>query len=276
MRDLADLARNLIKDLFDSYRPELHYMRGPGPKWRAKHERPLRFGPDVVIVVPVRAGHAPVWLLTSICRAAVVILGIALFVGALLFISPTTSKADTSNCAQISDLPAARLRWAAARQIRVDSAQDEKKCRAYRNDFYDAVTARQAASICEDGIRRQRDLDLLDSEIDAFNNLIAAQCGGGWLHRGRGIMQDGPGVSKFFANHTDGHGSNERLVERIAAGDRRAMQVLYARHHLRVYRFVLRLVNDAAAAEDVTSDVFLEVWKHAGRFEGRSQASTWL
>ncbi len=23
--------------LFDSYRPELHYMRGPGPKWRAKH-----------------------------------------------------------------------------------------------------------------------------------------------------------------------------------------------------------------------------------------------
>ena len=178
MRDLADLARNLIKDPFDSYRPELHYMRGPGPKWRAKHERPLRFGPDVVIVVPVRAGHAPVWLLTSICRAAFVILGIALFVVALLFISPTTSKADTSNCAQILDLPAARLRWAAARQIRVGSAQDEKKCRVYRIHFYDAVTARQAASICEDGIHRQRDLDLLDSEIDAFNNLIAAQCGG--------------------------------------------------------------------------------------------------
>jgi hypothetical protein len=29
-----------------------------------------------------------------------------------------------------------------------------------------------------DGTRRQRDLDLLDSEIDAFNDLIAAQCGG--------------------------------------------------------------------------------------------------
>jgi hypothetical protein len=25
--------------LFDSYRPELHYMRGPGPKWREKHGR---------------------------------------------------------------------------------------------------------------------------------------------------------------------------------------------------------------------------------------------
>jgi hypothetical protein len=34
--DLGDLLRNL-KALFDPYRPELHYMRGPGPKWRAKH-----------------------------------------------------------------------------------------------------------------------------------------------------------------------------------------------------------------------------------------------
>src|SRR5262249_17745857 len=92
MRDLPDLAPNLVKGLFDTYRPELHYMRGPGPKWRAKHERPLRFGPDVAILMPVRPGHARVWLLTSICHAASVILGIALFVIALLFISPTTSK----------------------------------------------------------------------------------------------------------------------------------------------------------------------------------------
>ena len=33
---LADLLRT-VKALFDPYRPELHYMRGPGPKWRAKH-----------------------------------------------------------------------------------------------------------------------------------------------------------------------------------------------------------------------------------------------
>ena len=36
---LADLGRTLIRDLFDPYRPELHYMRGPGPKWREKHAR---------------------------------------------------------------------------------------------------------------------------------------------------------------------------------------------------------------------------------------------
>jgi hypothetical protein len=42
--ELADVVRNLDQALFDTYRPELHYMRGPGPKWRAKHERTLRFG----------------------------------------------------------------------------------------------------------------------------------------------------------------------------------------------------------------------------------------
>jgi hypothetical protein len=34
--DLADIALS-FRSLFDSYRPELHYMRGPGPAWRAKH-----------------------------------------------------------------------------------------------------------------------------------------------------------------------------------------------------------------------------------------------
>jgi hypothetical protein len=34
---LAMLWRTFCRDAFDSYRPELHYMRGPGPKWRAKH-----------------------------------------------------------------------------------------------------------------------------------------------------------------------------------------------------------------------------------------------
>jgi hypothetical protein len=36
--DLADLVHTLARSLFDPYRPELHYMRGPGPKWRAKHD----------------------------------------------------------------------------------------------------------------------------------------------------------------------------------------------------------------------------------------------
>jgi RNA polymerase sigma-70 factor (ECF subfamily) len=70
--------------------------------------------------------------------------------------------------------------------------------------------------------------------------------------------------------------SDEVLIGRIAQGDRLAMQVLFARHHVRVYRFVLRLVRNNATAEDLISEVFLDVWRQAGSFEGRSAVSTWL
>jgi hypothetical protein len=47
--DFAGVVRNLIMDVRDSYRPELHYMRGPGPKWRAKHQPRLKFDSHAVL-----------------------------------------------------------------------------------------------------------------------------------------------------------------------------------------------------------------------------------
>ena len=47
-----DLLWAMVRELFDPYRPERHYMRGPGPKWRAKHES----------VSVEAAGDAPVLL----------------------------------------------------------------------------------------------------------------------------------------------------------------------------------------------------------------------
>jgi RNA polymerase sigma-70 factor (ECF subfamily) len=70
--------------------------------------------------------------------------------------------------------------------------------------------------------------------------------------------------------------SDEMLLESIAGGEKAAMHVLYARHNVRVYRFVLRIVGDASVAEDLVSQVFLDVWRTAGQFEGRSQVSTWM
>jgi RNA polymerase sigma-70 factor (ECF subfamily) len=70
--------------------------------------------------------------------------------------------------------------------------------------------------------------------------------------------------------------SDEVLVARIASGDRFAMQVLYGRHHVRVFRFALRFVRNEQTAEDLITEVFLDVWRQAGRFEGRSAVSTWL
>ena len=70
--------------------------------------------------------------------------------------------------------------------------------------------------------------------------------------------------------------TDDVLIARIAQGDRLAMQVLYGRHHVRVFRFGLRLVRDEQVAEDLIGEVFLDVWRQAGKFEGRSAVSTWL
>ena len=70
--------------------------------------------------------------------------------------------------------------------------------------------------------------------------------------------------------------SDEALIGLIADGDKRAMQVLYARHNVRVYRFIVRLTGNQSLAEDLVSEVFLDVWRTASHFEGRSQVSTWL
>jgi RNA polymerase sigma-70 factor (ECF subfamily) len=69
---------------------------------------------------------------------------------------------------------------------------------------------------------------------------------------------------------------DETLLESIAAGDRFAMQVLFQRHNVKVYRFVLRLTGNAATAEEIVSEVFLEVWRHAATFQAKCQATTWL
>lgn len=70
--------------------------------------------------------------------------------------------------------------------------------------------------------------------------------------------------------------SDEALVARIAAGERLAMEGLYARHSTRMYRFLVRLVRDPSTAEDLMSDVFFDVWRQAGRYEGRSTIATWM
>jgi hypothetical protein len=97
---------------------------------------------------------------------------------ALLIDPAIVTGAEMSGCSQLPDLSAARLRWAAVRKSSVDPGHRELSCRSYGSNFFDAVTTRQAASFCRDGVDRQRTLKLLDAEIEAFNDLIATQCRG--------------------------------------------------------------------------------------------------
>ena len=90
------------------------------------------------------------------------------------------------------------------------------------------------------------------------------------------LTRSGTVTGDVLARATASDSSDEMLVERIAAGDKLAMQVLFARHRTPIYRWLLRFVGNETVAEDLLSDVFFDVWQQAGRFEGRSAVSTWL
>lgn len=66
------------------------------------------------------------------------------------------------------------------------------------------------------------------------------------------------------------------LLAGVARRDRKAFEALYHRYYRRVFHFVLRIVRQDAAAEEVVSDVMFAVWQGAGTFAGGSRVSTWL
>jgi RNA polymerase sigma-70 factor (ECF subfamily) len=78
---------------------------------------------------------------------------------------------------------------------------------------------------------------------------------------------------------TDGQPSadDEReLLRRAGGGDHEAFRQLVDRHKERVFRVCLGFIHDPEDAEDLTQDVFLEVYKSARRFRGDSRLGTWI
>jgi RNA polymerase sigma-70 factor, ECF subfamily len=69
--------------------------------------------------------------------------------------------------------------------------------------------------------------------------------------------------------------SREReLLARLRAGDPEALGELYDLHGARVHAVAARVDRDSA--EDVTHEVFLKLWRHGARFDGRARLATWL
>ena len=90
-------------------------------------------------------------------------------------INASTIPAVAAECMSTKDIDASRSRWELLRSQPAEAADKEKNCRAYAASFYESVTLRYAAAKCIDG---ERALVALDSEIDAFNDLLATKCGG--------------------------------------------------------------------------------------------------
>jgi hypothetical protein len=82
--------------------------------------------------------------------------------------------ASAGHCPTRPDLVAGKLGGAMMRSPGAEGRHE--LCRSYAGLFYDAVTARQAASACEPGRERQQALESLDSAIKTVNERIAAQC----------------------------------------------------------------------------------------------------
>jgi len=66
------------------------------------------------------------------------------------------------------------------------------------------------------------------------------------------------------------------LLVRIARSDRVAFEAFYRVHGPALHRFVRDLVRDDGLAEELTSDVMVEVWRGAGKYGARSRVRTWV
>jgi RNA polymerase sigma-70 factor (ECF subfamily) len=78
------------------------------------------------------------------------------------------------------------------------------------------------------------------------------------------------------AEGSDGVVSDERIVQRVLAGDLAAYELIMRRYNQRLFRVVRAIVRDSDEAEDVLQETYVRAYEHLGQFEGRSRFSTWL
>ena len=70
--------------------------------------------------------------------------------------------------------------------------------------------------------------------------------------------------------------SEGTIVQRAQRGDEQALAALYQLHNKLVYSVCLRMTKDVAAAEDLTQDAFIQVFRNLNSFRGGSAFSTWV
>jgi RNA polymerase sigma-70 factor (ECF subfamily) len=99
------------------------------------------------------------------------------------------------------------------------------------------------------------------------------------------VLQGRPGESRRAATADerapvvkpiDHNAEDSVLMACIADSDKLALRRFFLRHQTRIFRFIQRMVRNEAVAEELTNEVFLDVWLHAKSYEGRSSVVTWL
>lgn len=89
------------------------------------------------------------------------------------------------------------------------------------------------------------------------------------------MTQPGASVPGRLASAADD--ADRATLERIAAGEDGAIEILYERYKSMAYALAIRITGDAALGEDVVQDAFVGAWRNAARYEqGRGSVKTWL
>jgi RNA polymerase sigma-70 factor, ECF subfamily len=96
------------------------------------------------------------------------------------------------------------------------------------------------------------------------------------FHSEQGVKADDV---KFFLDGSIadvGKANDIQLARSASHGDMGAFEELYKRHHRRVYSVCLRMLQNTSEAEDLTQDVFIQLYRKIGSFRGDSAFTTWL
>jgi len=83
-------------------------------------------------------------------------------------------------------------------------------------------------------------------------------------------------MDMLSARAADAAVSDGQLLARIARGDKDAVTALYRRLERPLFAFLVKTLRDREAAADVLNETMLDVWRQAGRFEGKSSVATWI
>lgn len=87
-------------------------------------------------------------------------------------------------------------------------------------------------------------------------------------------------ASQVLPSHStsavDPNSSDFTLCQLAATGNLAAFEIIYQRYHRRTYSLTMRMTNNASEAEDLTQEVFIQLFRKAGSFRGDSAFSTWL
>jgi RNA polymerase sigma-70 factor (ECF subfamily) len=83
-----------------------------------------------------------------------------------------------------------------------------------------------------------------------------------------------PKSQKLLQSETDRERDRE-LVRRVLAGDQEAFSEIYNANFRRIYAFIVKRVGDAAEAEDLTQETFVQLYRSLGSYQGRSSLLTW-